>query len=40
MNIDILITQVDEHNEFNILATKRFNPKKVIFIYKKELSQC
>ena len=36
MNIDILITQVDEHNEFNILATKRFNPKKVIFIYKKE----
>ena len=29
MNIDILITQVDEHNEFNILATKRFNPNDI-----------
>lgn len=36
MNIDILINQVDKHNEFNILATRRFNPKEVIFIYKKE----
>ena len=35
MNIDILINQVDRHNEFNILATKRFNPEKVIFICKR-----
>lgn len=37
MNIDILINQLDEHNEVNILATKRFNPKEVIFLYDKEL---
>ena len=36
MNIKILINQVDKNNEFNILATRRFNPKEVIFIYKKE----
>ena len=36
MDIDILISQVDRHNEFNILATRRFNPKKTIFIYRKE----
>ncbi|MDV4151679.1 DUF1887 family CARF protein [Clostridium sp. AL.422] len=36
MDIDILINQVDRHNEFNILATRKFNPKKVIFIYRKE----
>lgn len=36
MNIEILINQVDKNNEFNILATRRFNPKEVIFIYKKE----
>jgi len=36
MNIKILINQVDKNNEFNILATRRFNPKEVIFIYKKD----
>ncbi|MDU5108360.1 DUF1887 family CARF protein [Clostridium sp.] len=36
MNIEILINQVDKNNEFNILATRRFNPEEVIFIYKKE----
>ena len=36
MDIDILINQVDKHNEVNILATRRFNAKKVIFIYRKE----
>ncbi len=36
MNIDILINQVDKNNEFNILATKRFNPSEVIFIYRRE----
>ena len=39
MNIDILINQLDKHNEFNIIATKRFNPKEVVFIYKKEEEQ-
>ena len=29
--IDILINQVDEHNESNILATQEFNPSVVIF---------
>ncbi|MGG7144487.1 Card1-like endonuclease domain-containing protein [Clostridium nigeriense] len=33
MKIDILVNQLDSHNEANILATKRFNPKEVIFIY-------
>lgn len=33
MNVDILINQLDNHNEANILATKRFNPKEVLFIY-------
>lgn len=35
MNVDILINQIDNHNEANILATKRFNPKEVLFIYDK-----
>ncbi|KLE16222.1 hypothetical protein AAT22_07415 [Clostridium sp. C8] len=35
MNVDILINQLDNHNEANILATKRFNPKEVLFIYDK-----
>ena len=30
--IDILINQVDEHNENSILATKEFNPNVVYFI--------
>lgn len=33
MKIDVLINQLDSHNEVNILATKRFNPEEVIFIY-------
>lgn len=37
MNIDILINQLDEHNDVNVLATKRFNPKEVIFLYDKSL---
>lgn len=35
MNIDILINQIDEHNESNILATKKYNPKEVLFLYEK-----
>ena len=31
MKVDILINQLDEHNEGNILATKKFNVKEVIF---------
>ena len=31
--IDILINQVDEHNESNIIATKEYNPSEVYFIY-------
>lgn len=33
--INILISQVDEHNESNILATKEFNPEKVYLIKDK-----
>jgi len=40
MKVDVLINQVDKHNEFNILATRRYNPGKVIFIYKKEDESC
>lgn len=36
MDIEILINQIDDHNECNIIATKKFNPKCVIFIYKEE----
>lgn len=35
MDVEILINQVDRHNEFNIIATRRFNPEEAIFIYKK-----
>ena len=34
--IDILINQVDEHNESNILATQEFNPSVVYFIKDKD----
>lgn len=34
--IDILINQVDEHNESNILATQEFNPSTVYFIKYKD----
>ena len=33
--IDILISQVDEHNESNILATKELNPEIIYFIKDK-----
>ena len=36
MSIDILINQLDSHNEANIIITQKFNPKKVIYLYKKE----
>lgn len=36
MNIEVLINQLDEHNESNILATKNLKPKKVIFIYEEK----
>lgn len=32
MKVDILINQLDEHNEGNILATKKFQVKEVIFL--------
>ncbi|GAB6168710.1 hypothetical protein JCM1393_11700 [Clostridium carnis] len=32
MSIDILINQLDEHNQGSILATKKFKPREVIFI--------
>ena len=35
MKVDILINQLDEHNEGNILATKKFNVKEVIFLRDK-----
>ena len=34
--IDILINQVDEHNESNILATQEFKPRVVYFIKDKD----
>lgn len=36
MNVDILINQLDEHNEGSILAAKEFRPKKVYYIREKE----
>ena len=36
--IDILISQVDEHNESNILATKEFNPE-MVYLIKDKLYQ-
>lgn len=36
MNVDILINQLDDHNQASILATKRFKPKEVLFIYDKK----
>ena len=33
--INILISQIDEHNESNILATKEFNPEVVYLIKDK-----
>jgi len=36
MNIEVLINQLDEHNENSILATKKYNPKEVIYLYEKK----
>lgn len=36
MKIDVLINQVDDHNQGNILATKKFNPNEVVFIKSNE----
>ena len=36
MKIDLLINQIDNHNEANILATKKYMPREVILIYRKE----
>ena len=36
--INILISQVDEHNESNILATKEFNPE-MVYLIKDKLYQ-
>lgn len=36
MDIDILINQVDEHNQGSIVAVNKFKPKKVIYIRSKE----
>lgn len=36
MKIDLLINQIDNHNEANILATKKYLPREVILIYRKE----
>ena len=32
MDFNIIITQLDEHNEGNILITKKFNPKEIYYI--------
>ena len=34
--IEILICQVDKYNEFNILATKKFSPSTIFYLYRKE----
>ena len=36
MKVDILINQLDEHNEGNIIATKKFRVKEVIFLRGKD----
>lgn len=36
MKVDILINQLDEHNEGNILATKKFHASEVIFVRGKD----
>lgn len=36
MNTDILINQLDEHNEGNILASKKFKIKEVVFLRGKD----
>jgi len=36
MDIELLINQIDEHNESSILATKKYKPKEVLFLYEKK----
>ncbi len=36
MKFDIIITQLDEHNEGNILITKKFKPKEIYYIISKK----
>ncbi|WP_164880401.1 Card1-like endonuclease domain-containing protein [Clostridium manihotivorum] len=36
MNYDILLNLIDTHNEASIIATKRFQPKEVVFICDKD----
>ena len=36
MKFDIVITQLDEHNEGNILITKKFKPKQIYYIIGKK----
>lgn len=35
MKFDLLIAQLDEHNEGNILISKKFNVEEIIFLYSK-----
>ena len=39
MDIELLINQIDEHNESSILATKNINPKKFYFYMKKNMKE-
>lgn len=36
MDIELLINQIDQHNESSILATKKYKPKEVLFLYEKK----
>ncbi|GAA0086146.1 Card1-like endonuclease domain-containing protein [Clostridium sp. MB05] len=36
MSVDILVNQLDEHNQSSILVAKKFKPKEVLFIYDKK----
>lgn len=36
MKIDLLVNQIDNHNEAIILAVKKYKPREVILIYRKE----
>lgn len=36
MEVELLINLIDEHNEGSILATKKFKPKEVLFLYEEK----
>ena len=36
MDVEVLINQLEEHNEGSVLATKKFNPEEVIFLYEEK----